>query len=167
MNTSTKKGFTLIEMAVVLLIIGVLAGIVLRNLSGFGVQARDTRKLADLQLINNYIAQYYANNGHFPVASTSDGLETSLKNSLGISGLPGGTTSIRYYSCATGSGFSATNNPNHYILGTILEQTTSQAPKLYENSINTSSGNPGPYGWSCITSTINCQHSNREACFAY
>lgn len=161
MNTSTKKGFTLIEMAVVLLIIGILAGIVLRNIGGFGVQARDSRKIADLGLINNYIAQYYANNGKFPVGSSSDELLTALKTSPGINNLPSGTTSVIYYSCAEGSGFVATSNPNHYILGTILEQATTQAPKLYENSVTTS-----PTTWSCAAS-VNCSHAERKACFAY
>lgn len=166
MNTLTKKGFTLIEMAVVLLIIGVLAGIVLRNPGGFGVQARDTRKISDLQLINNYVAQYYTNFGHFPTGSGY----TALRDKLSSIGVKSSLISdnIIYYPCATGSGFSTSTNPNHYILGITLEQSTSSAPKLYENTINSNNSLTDEPGWACgDNNTITCQHSERKACFAY
>lgn len=167
MDTSTKKGFTLIEMAVVLLIIGILAGIVLRNLGGFGVQARDTRKISDLQLINNYIAQYYTNFGHFPTGSG----ETNLKNKLSAIGLKANVipSGIVYYPCATGGQpFSTSSNPNHYIIGITLEQSTSSAPKLYEDTINSDNSLTGEPGWACgDNNSITCQHSERKACFAY
>jgi len=65
-----QVGFTLVELAVVLLVIGILAGLVLRNYSGFTGSARDTRRLADLRNITVLLSSYYTrNNGMFPTIS--------------------------------------------------------------------------------------------------
>jgi general secretion pathway protein G len=66
-----KKGFTLIEMAVVLLIIGILAGIVLRNIAGQTPIARDTRRVGDLRNTAAYLATYLAKFGQFPTTTTA------------------------------------------------------------------------------------------------
>ncbi|GIW65948.1 MAG: hypothetical protein KatS3mg094_467 [Candidatus Parcubacteria bacterium] len=66
MKNNKFKGFTLIELAVVLLVIGILAGLVVRNYSGFTSSARDTRRLADLRNITNLLAAYYVGNNIFP-----------------------------------------------------------------------------------------------------
>jgi prepilin-type N-terminal cleavage/methylation domain-containing protein len=39
-----KKAFTLVEMAIVLVIIGILAGLTISNLAGFGKKGRDQRR---------------------------------------------------------------------------------------------------------------------------
>lgn len=167
MKTTTRKGFTLIEMAVVLLIIGILAGIVLRNIGGFNVQARDQRKVADLQLIGNYLAQYYANKGHFPPTSTFLGLQSYLTSSIpGLRSIPGNSNQYYYTACATGSGYTTTTNPNHFILKVILEQTKDQASGLYENGFD---GGSGPaknaLNWECASTTFTCYQANKEFCY--
>lgn len=163
MNTSSKRGFTLIEMAVVLLIIGILAGIVLRNIGSFGPQARDTRRISDLTMVSSYLAQYVAKNGHFPVANNWDNLQEKLRE-IGVANLPkdpsGG--SYQYFYCNT-QGVEQ-NRPNHFVLKATLEQSNTENPRLYETSFN--SANP-PDGWTCKPEDLlNCSASTKFYCLA-
>ena len=52
---STKHGFTLIEMLVVVAIISILAGVVLTGVTGFQANARDTKRIAHLKQMQNYL----------------------------------------------------------------------------------------------------------------
>jgi prepilin-type N-terminal cleavage/methylation domain-containing protein len=156
-----KKGFTLIELAVVLLVIGILAGIVLRNIAGQTPMARDTRRVADLRNTSAYLASYLAKFGQFPSSTSWDALETALRNAGITDRLPrdpsGGTYS--YYYCSD-FGAPGSNPVNHFILEATLEQTPSTAPRLWETAIVTL-----PSGWQC-NPTPSCSTNNRRYCVA-
>jgi prepilin-type N-terminal cleavage/methylation domain-containing protein len=63
-----SKGFTLVEILVVVAIIGILAGVVLTNLTSGRTRARDTERLQDLKTIQGELETYYAQNGKYPRA---------------------------------------------------------------------------------------------------
>ncbi|HEY4497127.1 MAG TPA: prepilin-type N-terminal cleavage/methylation domain-containing protein [Candidatus Paceibacterota bacterium] len=65
-HTSHKRGFTLIEMLVVIAIISVLAGVVLTGVTGFQANARDTRRIGDLKNTQNFLELYFVKCGHYP-----------------------------------------------------------------------------------------------------
>jgi len=54
-----EKGFTLIEMLVVVAVIGLLASLILVGLSSFRTRGRDTRRVADTKEIQNGLELYY------------------------------------------------------------------------------------------------------------
>ena len=54
-----KQGFTLIELLVVLFIIGLLTGIILPNLIGYRLRARDASRKRDLESIKTSLRMYY------------------------------------------------------------------------------------------------------------
>ena len=143
----SQKGFTLIEMAVVLLIIGILAGIVLRNIGGQAIQARDTKRVGDLRILANYLAQYLAKQGQFPTSSDSSPNWTSLNGAFSNAGIfvnlpiPPAGSAYEYFPCSDAPGVT-----NHFILRTQLEQTQAQAPRVYEGTYNSSTF---PGGWTC------------------
>lgn len=64
-----KKGFTLIEILVVVAIIGVLATISLMALNTSRAKARDARRIEDVRKIALALEQYTADNGDYPVVA--------------------------------------------------------------------------------------------------
>lgn len=162
-----KKGFTLIEMAIILLVIGILAGIVLRNIGSQSAIARDTRREGDLRNVSNYLATYMAKFGFFPTSTTWVDLENELRR-VGITDrLPldpqgkTGASGYNYFPCSdSGQAPSMPNNPaNHFILRAQLEQTPAQAQRLYETSLTSI-----PTGWQCSVAP-DCNPNNRYYCF--
>ncbi len=61
-----NKGFTLIEMLIVVAIIAILSGVVLAGVSNFQSRARDTRRIGDMKNIQNYLELYFNKCGHYP-----------------------------------------------------------------------------------------------------
>jgi len=66
-----QKGFTLLELLVVIGIIGLLASIIVVNLTGARKRARDTKRVADIRNIQTANEDYYGKNGKYP-AKISD-----------------------------------------------------------------------------------------------
>jgi prepilin-type N-terminal cleavage/methylation domain-containing protein len=177
-----SRGFTLIEMSVVLLIIGILAGIVLRNIGGQSAQTRDMKRVGDLRNLTNYLATYQSKVGYFPTSSSNSGNDwSSLQTAFQAVGMnmqlpkPASGDPYEYYPCTDDS--SGSNIVNHFILRTRLEQTAEAAPNLYKESYNSSSP---PNGWACAPDANgsgvsgggsgsggpSCQASSREFCTA-
>ena len=61
-----KKAFTLVEMAIVLVIIGILAWLTISNLAGFGTKGRDQRRATDLLRLSADLITHFNANGSFP-----------------------------------------------------------------------------------------------------
>ena len=63
---SQSKGFTLVEMLIVIAVIAILAGVVLTGVTGFQATARDTRRIGDLKNTQNFLELYYNKCGYYP-----------------------------------------------------------------------------------------------------
>ena len=68
----TQSGFTLIELMVVILIIGLLATIVVQNLKGATDKANRIEAQADISALKTALDRYYLDNGSYP--SSDQGL---------------------------------------------------------------------------------------------
>lgn len=82
-----KKGFTLVELLTVIAMIGILASVVVVNLSGAKARGRDSRRVAELKNLELATQRYFQENFSFPVALTDlqeyfDG-ESYLNDPLG------------------------------------------------------------------------------------
>ncbi|MFA5748046.1 MAG: prepilin-type N-terminal cleavage/methylation domain-containing protein [Candidatus Absconditabacterales bacterium] len=62
----SKKGFTLIEMLIVIVIIGILAAALIPRLMGVTGRANDTARKADIQQISTAFVSYQIDHGQFP-----------------------------------------------------------------------------------------------------
>jgi len=63
---SKQSGFTLLELLVVIGIIGLLASIIVVNLTGARRRARDTKRIADIRQLQTAAEDYYDKNGKYP-----------------------------------------------------------------------------------------------------
>lgn len=64
---NNQKGFTLIEMLVVVAIVGLLSSVVVVGVGGAREKARDAKRIADIRQIQTYLEANYAN-GAYPAS---------------------------------------------------------------------------------------------------
>jgi type II secretion system protein G len=83
-----RKGFTLIEILVVLAIIGLLASIVIVRANTTRARARDAERVSEIKSLQNALELYFTNNNGFPITSSAvildgqDGANNSVETDL-------------------------------------------------------------------------------------
>lgn len=79
-NIRKQSGFTIVELLIVIVVIGILAALVLNTFQGVQARARDTERRTDINSIATQLEAYYADYGHYPdnTAATTcgDGTES-------------------------------------------------------------------------------------------
>ena len=78
-----RSAFTLVELMVVIVIIGILATIVVPNIFSRPEQARRAKAKAEVRILQSALAQFKIDTGQYPV--TAQGLE-ALVNDPGVKG---------------------------------------------------------------------------------
>lgn len=74
-----KKGFTLIELVLVLAIIGIITAVVLPYFEGIKNESKITRAETEVALAKNAIENYYLQNNTFPSNITTDLINSTPK----------------------------------------------------------------------------------------
>ena len=69
-NSSRRRGFTLVELLLVLTILAILAGIVLPKFSGVGLKARISAAKTDISNFKTALSMYEIEMGDFPPGRT-------------------------------------------------------------------------------------------------
>jgi general secretion pathway protein G len=77
----TAGGFTLIEIMVVVVILGILGSLIVPNIIGRPDEARATAARADIEAVGNALELYRLDNGTYP--STDQGLEALVSQPSG------------------------------------------------------------------------------------
>ena len=80
-NAKSTGGFTLIEVMVVVVILGILGALIVPNMIGRPDEARVTAAVTDIQQIGNALELYRLDNGYYP--STYQGLEALVSEPSG------------------------------------------------------------------------------------
>ena len=73
-----QKGFTIVELLIVIVVIGILAALVLNTFSGVQRRARDTERQTDINSVATQLEVYYNDNGFYPtLADLQDSTPTT------------------------------------------------------------------------------------------
>ena len=78
----SQKGFTIVELLIVIVVIGILAALVLNTFSGVQRRARDTERQTDINSIATQLEVYYNDNGGYPVLTGELASDTWAKDNL-------------------------------------------------------------------------------------
>lgn len=81
-----KDGFTIVELLIVIVVIGILAGLVITTYNGIQQKARNTERQTDLKAVQGQLEAYYAQNGRYPstadLGSNSDSNVTFIQTNM-------------------------------------------------------------------------------------
>ncbi|MEK7564624.1 MAG: type II secretion system protein [Patescibacteria group bacterium] len=114
----TNKGFTLVELLVVITIIGILASVVLVSLNSARGKARDAKRLGDVRQIALALEFCYNDLGKYLPASTFPVAGTPLgcSGTIYISNMPSDPSGGDYFFAVDND-----SNPQKYVIATKLE----------------------------------------------
>ncbi len=126
------RGFTLIELVVVISILAILSGVLVPRVTNHLKSARDARRLTDIRAVRNAIEQYYQDKGAYPTANanssyggwdvSNDGDFIRVLRDKGyldedaVDPINDTTYHYRYYVYAKGS-YGCVGNTDFYVLG--------------------------------------------------
>jgi len=76
-KTSKHNGFTIVELLIVIVVIGILAAITVVAYSGIQARARDSQRQSDIRMITKALELYYVDNNQYPAGSGSTVINAS------------------------------------------------------------------------------------------
>jgi len=135
-----NKGFTLIELAVVLAVISILAAILTPLVTGYLERARESRALADIRTIADAIKLYKTDTGVYPFFDTS-----AQANSGKIADIAGGTSVVAVNSNGGCKQVTDTLWTGSYLATTSLEAYANANVMNLGKSVRGRVGFNGPY----------------------
>ncbi|MEQ1891220.1 MAG: type II secretion system protein [Planctomycetota bacterium] len=71
MPIQKSRGFTLVELVVVISILAILSGVLVPRVSSHLKAARDARRLTDIKAVREAIEQYYVDKGSYPAPNAN------------------------------------------------------------------------------------------------
>ena len=78
-----NQGFTIVELLIVIVVIGILALLVITTYSGIQAKARNSKRTSDLKSLQTHIEAFFQGNGYYPSrADLNNGtwLTTNMKS---------------------------------------------------------------------------------------
>jgi prepilin-type N-terminal cleavage/methylation domain-containing protein len=79
----SNKGFTIVELLIVIVVIGILALLVITTYSGIQAKARNSKRSSDVATIQTQLEAFFQNSGYYPsLADMNSGswLSTNMKS---------------------------------------------------------------------------------------
>lgn len=141
-----QEGFTIVELLIVIVIIGILATLVIVTFTGTQQKARNSQRQTDINAINSHLASYFAEKGGYPaiadlsssswIGNNMKGLDPEAlvgpKSGDGtIQGTPADDTHYGYVAAPSGC---ATDACTSYTLTAVLEGKATTDPPYTKKS---------------------------------
>ena len=139
-SSKKVKGFTIVELLIVIVVIGILATLVIVTFSGIQQKGRDSQRKTDINAVAGHVSAFYADKGYYPTlndlnnatwrSTNTKGLDAeALKDPKGTTAaLANATTATAYgyvasggTACDNGQPSSETNACEAYTLTATLE----------------------------------------------
>lgn len=79
-----QQGFTIVELLIVIIVIGILVGLVITTFTGIQQKGRNTERQTDIKAVHGQLEAYFAQNGKYP---TLDDLNSESWRSTNMKGL--------------------------------------------------------------------------------
>jgi prepilin-type N-terminal cleavage/methylation domain-containing protein len=65
-KATRQEGFTIVELLIVVVVIGILAALVITTYTGIQAKSRDSKRLTDLQNVQTNLELYFQTAGYYP-----------------------------------------------------------------------------------------------------
>ena len=79
-----SKGFTIVELLIVIVVIGILATLVIVTFSGIQQKARNSQRETDINALTSHVEAYYAQTGNYPTFAQVNDSTWRGKNMKGV-----------------------------------------------------------------------------------
>lgn len=77
-----SRGFTIVELLIVIVIIGILAALVIVTYNGIQAKARDTERKTDVNALASHLEAYFAQSAKYPTLTQFNDNDTSSATSF-------------------------------------------------------------------------------------
>lgn len=79
-----QRGFTIVELLIVIVVIGILAALVITTFTGIQQKARNTERQTDVKALHGQVEAYYAQNGRYPTLANMNDVAWRGTNMKGL-----------------------------------------------------------------------------------
>lgn len=143
-NKIKQQGFTIVELLIVIVVIGILAALVITTFTGIQRRARDTERQTDIKAVHSQLEAYYAQNGFYPAlaevnTTTLAGLDAEALEPPHSAAEPidsDATTTAKYRYEAFGTGGAACTTADGDCVSYELEAELEDGSTYSKNSLN-------------------------------
>ena len=127
-NNQKKSGFTIVELLVVIVVIGILAAITIVSYTGITAKASTAKNQANAQSTQNVAEAMNADNGFYPALAVGAAASYGLTGGSDTTRLPAGVTPVpdaatEVITATTAKGDTTKNNVSYSCLTTCTSST--------------------------------------------
>jgi prepilin-type N-terminal cleavage/methylation domain-containing protein len=79
-----QKGFTIVELLIVIVVIGILATLVIVTFSGIQQKGRNSQRQTDINALASHVEAYYASEGKYPTLANLNDATWRTTNTKGL-----------------------------------------------------------------------------------
>ena len=83
-SLKNKKGFTIVELLIVIVVIGILATLVIVTFTGIQQKARNSQRQTDINAVDSHVEAYYAQSGNYPTLANLNDATWRGTNTKGL-----------------------------------------------------------------------------------